>query len=101
MCVEPLDFEQILAVLEGDFERIRQPLFDPAADREPIDDHIDRVALILVELDLVAQFDQLAVNLDAHETGAPQVRSVLFYTRPCDRARSARAHEAAYLRARP
>ena len=54
---EPFDLEQVVAVLEGDLQRVAQALLDPAANRQAIDHHLDGVALVLVERDLLAQFD--------------------------------------------
>ena len=75
--VQALDLEQVLPVFERDFERIRQPLLDSLANREPIDHHLDRVALILVERRLLAEFVELAVDLHAHETRALHVGQLL------------------------
>ena len=42
--VEPFDLEQVVAVLEGDFERVAETLLDSVADREAIDDHFNGMA---------------------------------------------------------
>src|SRR5207253_6094899 len=76
--VEPLDFEQVLAILERHFERIGEPLLDAAANGQPIDHYFDSVALILVEIDFVAELDQLAVDLGPHEAGAAEVAQFFF-----------------------
>ena len=75
--VQPLDFEQVLSVLERDFERIGQPLLDAAANREPVHHHLDGVALILVERRLFAELVKLAVDFRAHESRAAHIRQLL------------------------
>ncbi len=49
------------------FDRVGQPLADVGLHDQTIDDHLDRVLLLLVEVDLVAQFARLAVDPDARE----------------------------------
>ncbi len=68
--VEALDFEQVLAVFEGDLERVCEPFLNSFSNRESIDHHFDCVALIFVERGLLAKFVELAVDFHAHETGA-------------------------------
>ena len=75
--VQALDLEQVLPVFEGDFERIRQALLDSFANREPIDHHLDGVALILVQHRLLAEFVKFAVDLHAHEARAPHLGQLL------------------------
>src|SRR5208283_4780575 len=75
--VQALDLEQVLPVFEGDLERVRQALLDSLANREPIDHHLDRVALILVEQRLLAELVKLAVDLHAHEARALHVGQLL------------------------
>src|SRR5581483_9108712 len=77
VALQPFDLEEVAAVLEGNFERIGEPLFDPCADSQAIDHHVNRMPLILVQRDLVAQLQHLAVDLDADEAGAPQVGKLL------------------------
>ena len=48
-------------------DRIGQALADVGLHHEPVDDDLDRVLLLLVEVDLLAQFDRLAVHADARE----------------------------------
>src|SRR5208282_3834398 len=75
--IHALDLEQVLPVLERHFQRVGKALFDSAANREPVDYHLDRVALVLVERDLLAQLANRAVDLDPHEAGAPQLAHLL------------------------
>ena len=77
LAVEPFNLEQVVAVLEGNFQRVAQALLDSAADREAVDDHLDGVAEILIERDFFAQFAHRAVDLDPHEAGAPQIAQLL------------------------
>ena len=75
--VQALDLEQVLPIFEGDLERVRQALLDSLTNREPIDHHLDSVALILVEHRLLAELVELAVDLHAHETRALHVGQLL------------------------
>ena len=74
---QAFDLEQVLAIFERDFERIRQALLDALADRKPIDHHLDRVALILVQGRLLAEFVELAVDLYAHKARALHLGQLL------------------------
>ena len=49
----------------------------PFANREPIDHHLDSVALILVQHRLLAQFVEFAVDLHAHEARALHLGQLL------------------------
>src|SRR5579885_86130 len=64
LALEPLDLEQVLAVAEGHFQRIGEALLDSRTNREPVDDHLDGVALVLVERRLAAKLVGLTVDLD-------------------------------------
>src|SRR5262249_32105375 len=77
LAVEALDLEQVVAIFEGHFEGIAQALFDAGADRQSIDDYLDRVALIFVERDVVAQFPHRAIDFDPHEAGPAHVAQFL------------------------
>src|SRR5277367_2185802 len=66
-----------MTVFEGDFQRVAQALFDAATDREAVDNHVDAVALILVERNFLAQLAHRAVDLDPHEARAPQIAQFL------------------------
>ena len=77
VAVDALDLEQVLPVLEGNFERIGQALFDTAVDRQAVHHHFDRMAMGLVKLEILGQFAHLAVDLDPHEPGAAQLAQLL------------------------
>ncbi len=77
LAVEPLDLEQVVAILERNLQRVAQALLDPVADREAVDDHVDGVAKILVERNFLAQFAHRAVDLDSYEAGAAQIAQLL------------------------
>jgi len=57
---------------------IGEPLFDPRANRQPVDHHFDGMPLVLVEVDLVAEFGQPPVDLGADETRAPHIAQLFF-----------------------
>ncbi len=60
-----LDDRDALGELEGGLERIGQPRPDRVLDDETVHDHLDRVLLVLVELNLLGELAQGPVDADA------------------------------------
>src|SRR5262249_14955512 len=61
------DPAELLAVAEGDLERIGEAALHPALQDEAIDDDLDRMGLILRECQLFFQIVDLAVHSYAYE----------------------------------
>ena len=59
------DADKALGKPGGDFQGVAQALPDPLLDDEAVDDHVDVVAPVLVEGDLLGEFPDLAVHADA------------------------------------
>ena len=66
---------------------VAQALPDPLLDDEAVDDHVDVMALVLVEGDLVGQLPDLAVHADADVTLPAKPASAPSGTRPSCRGR--------------
>ena len=60
--VERVDDDDVVGEGERGLDRIREPPFDPRADDQAIDDHFDRVVAPPIELDVVFEGTQLAVD---------------------------------------
>ena len=66
-------------------DRVGQALANVRLHHQPVDDDLDRVLLLLVELDLLAQFFDLAVDADAREALFARLPRTASRTRPCGR----------------
>src|SRR5206468_1788073 len=72
-----LDEERPAPVGERDGERVREALLDPGTDDQAVDEHLDRVARVPGEPDLLAQVAERAVDPDAYEAAAPELVELL------------------------
>ena len=76
--VERVDDDDVVGELEGEIDRIGQPALDAGLDDQAIDEHVDRVVLPPIELDLIVERDELAVDARAREAalrGARRARA--------------------------
>ena len=62
------DADQAVGEPRGGLQGVAQALADPLLDDQTVDHHIDVVALVLVEDDLLGQLPDLAVHADADVT---------------------------------
>ncbi len=59
-----LHLHDAAGLVEGQLDRLEEAPLDALPDGQPVDDHVYLVLLVLVEDDLLAQVDHLAVQLD-------------------------------------
>ena len=68
LAVDDRDQDDAFRQLGGLFDRSFQPLFDVLLDQQPIDDDLDRMILLLVQLDRFVEIVKDAVDAAAHVT---------------------------------
>src|SRR5262249_23713247 len=71
--VDQIDRDQALRELRRGLDRLPEARAQVRLEHEPVDDHLDRVLVLLVQDDLVFEQLLLAVDLHARETLAPQL----------------------------
>ena len=68
---------QSIPTLEGSPQRIGEPLLNTLPGHETIDHHLDVVAVVLVQLNVVGKFAHLSVNADTGKTFGRQTADQL------------------------
>ena len=71
--VDDVDHDETLRERRRGLDRLRQPLPQVRLHRQAIDDDLDRVLVLLVELDLLLEQPLLAVDLDPREAVAAKL----------------------------
>jgi hypothetical protein len=99
--LERRDLHHAAGQLRGQLDRVGQPLLDAVLADQAVDEHLDGVLLVLVELGGLAELDQIAVDVGAHEAVLAQLERAPARTRPCDRARWGPAPRSRAPRAAP
>ena len=75
--VEGVDDDDLVGQLEGDGDRVGEPLLEARLHDQPIDQHLDGVVAAAVEGDVLVQGAQLAVDAGPHEALLAQRRQLL------------------------
>ena len=70
--VERVDDDDVVGEVEGDVDRLGEPPFDAAADDQAIHDDLDRVVPPPIELDVLVERAELAVDPRLGEAAAAQ-----------------------------
>ena len=73
LAVDHVDDHEPLGERRRGLDGLRQPLPQVGLHREPVDDHLDRVLVLLVELDLLLEQSLLAVDLHPGEPVPPEL----------------------------
>ena len=74
--LERVDDDDVVGELQGEVERFGQAALDARLDDQAIDEHVDRVVLAAVELDLLVERDEAAVDPRAREAAGPERRQL-------------------------